>query len=198
MKCPEREQLFAFAHRLLEARDQADVQAHVEACPQCRQVVTGYHDLDHVLDEWKPAGPSPWFEARVRQSIESLQLRTTWGAWFATRWVRGLALASLAVLVGVGVLVVRRANRPSVVHEPVAQQGSSQAPPLPSQEAAKVQPPAASPPQHRREVVAQPVIQTADKGSSVDEDLQALEDYDMIANFDVLSDLPKGKGKVAN
>jgi hypothetical protein len=46
----------------------------------------------------------------------------------------------------------------------------------------------------------QPVTELEPKAvsSSEDEDAHALEDDDLVANFDLLSEIPKGEARVAN
>jgi hypothetical protein len=114
MKCFEREQLFAFAHGMLETRQAAEARAHLETCLACRQVVAEYQRLDAALDEWKSIEPSAWFDARVRQAVKEqreAQASSLRSRLFALTWVRWLAPASLAVLVGVVALNLYRSHR---------------------------------------------------------------------------------------
>lgn len=310
MKCPERERLFALAHRMLEGREEAEARAHVEACSRCRQMVAEYQQLDALLGEWKPAEPSPWFDAGVRRAIAADQAKGTVGRFFSLRWARGLALASVAVLVGVGVLAIRRTLQPPNFPQPSANLKATQPAskkespgqvakeefhrPAPAErpqaaemaknqpepagvervraaasqpsagmveaghlsaEMAKTQPPPASNAQEQAATASQPspeigeagqlpvgmlktqpapalnaqdrlearqqpvlmgkglaptmvasgagaeakdrlTLQMADELSSADDDLQAIEDDEMLANFGVLSELPKGAKKV--
>ena len=133
MKCLEREQLFAFAHGMLETRQAADVRAHLEACPNCRQVVTEYLRLDSALEEWKPVEPSAGFDARVRQAVRAqskARESSLWGGLFALTRARWLAPASLAVLVGAVALGLYRSYRISgpAAPESPAQRVSTAAP----------------------------------------------------------------------
>jgi hypothetical protein len=43
-----------------------------------------------------------------------------------------------------------------------------------------------------------PSQESVNNGSTDDKDTQAMEDYDLAANFDVLSEIPKGERRVAN
>ena len=45
---------------------------------------------------------------------------------------------------------------------------------------------------------AVPELKSAGASLNEDKDTQALEDYDLAANFDLLSELPKGEPRVAN
>jgi anti-sigma factor ChrR (cupin superfamily) len=85
MKCLDQEQLFAYAHRLLEQREEETARAHVDTCPRCRAALEEYARLDAVLDEWKPSEPSPWFDARLRQALAS------WWAWASGRGATRMA-----------------------------------------------------------------------------------------------------------
>jgi len=117
MKCLERAQLFAYAHQMLEAEVAERVRAHLDTCAACRATVAEYQRLETVLEEWKPAEPSPWFDARVRQAVKSLEAAPPKTRWAGVRW-GWLATASVAVLV-VAVSVV--AYRSRKVPGPVAQ-----------------------------------------------------------------------------
>lgn len=193
MNCLNREQLFACAHHLLEQREEAAVQAHVEACERCRAALAEEQQIDALLDEWKPAEPSPWFDARVRQAVASSQQV----GFFGAGWRRWAAAGALAILVGVGVWAWRRAPRPAETNPPVArevvpQQNPAQTPPTvaQAQSAARRVPNADS---QAKRLAPQPGDEL-----NPDDDLKALEDYDLIANFDVLSEIPRGGTKVDN
>jgi len=144
MKCLEREQLFAFAHGMLETRQAAEVRAHLAGCAACQEVVTEYLRLDSALDEWKPVEPSAGFDARVRQAVNAqgkARDSSLWGGLFALTWARWLAPASLAVLVGVVALGLYRSHR---VWGPASRESSAQ---RPSPAAQQAPPPSAETPQ---------------------------------------------------
>jgi hypothetical protein len=115
MKCFEREHLFAYAHRMLKAREADEVRAHLEACTVCQEVVTQYLRLDAVLDEWKSVSPSAEaFDARVRQAVRTqieAQASSLWSGLLPRMWARWLAPAGLAVLVVAVALVTYRSHR---------------------------------------------------------------------------------------
>lgn len=128
MKCLEREQLFAFAHGMLETQQADVVRGHVAGCAACQEVVREYLRLDSTLDEWKPVEPSAGFDARVRQAVEmqgEARGSSLWGGLFALTWARWLAPASLAVIVGVVALGLYRSQR---IWGPAAPESSVQRP----------------------------------------------------------------------
>jgi len=132
MKCFERAHLFAYAQRMLEAREAAEVRTHLDACEVCRALVGEYERLETVLDEWKPTEPSPWFDARVRQAVKAQEAARASTAWMRLRW-GWLATASLAVLVAAVSLVTYRSHRISGPSAPArsAQRPSSMTQPAP-------------------------------------------------------------------
>ncbi len=193
MNCLNREQLFAYAHRLVEGREEENARAHLESCAQCRAALAKAGQLDALLDEWKPAEPSPWFDARVRQAVAATDPGKP---FFGAAWMRWAAVGALAVLVGVGVWVWRRAQRPVEVNPPVAHEVAPQKNPAqPPATVAQSKPTARPLPdaQAQAKQIAPPNGEL-----NPDDDLKALEDYDLIANFDVLSEIPRGGTKVDN
>ena len=104
MSCFEREQLFGYANRLLDEKESAAVRAHLGECSRCREVVESYKRVDTVLDEWKNVEPSAWFDAHVRQAVTAQPARgRVWKLW-GMEWIRGVALATLAILTVSGVI----------------------------------------------------------------------------------------------
>jgi len=119
MKCLERAQLFAYAHQMLEAEVAERVRAHLDTCAVCRATVAEYQRLETVLDEWKPAEPSPWFDARVRHAVKSLEAAPPKTKWAGLRW-GWLATASVAVLVVTVSVVTYRSRKVPGPVAPVA------------------------------------------------------------------------------
>jgi len=177
--CVEREKIFALAQHMLSEREQQEVNAHLEACENCRGLLQNYRHLDSVLDEWSPAAePSPWFDARLRAAVEAQAQRRTgfFGNLSWRRWMAAPALASLLLLAS---LVVLRSGW--IGHHP-QESSVAQAPPV-----------AAKP-----KVVPVTEAQAANQELKMYQNLPVLEDYDMLANFDVISELPKGNHKIAD
>lgn len=190
MNCMEREQLFAHIHRMLEGCEEEEARGHLEQCARCRAAVAELRKLDAVLDEWKPREPSPWFDARVRAAVTTAEERKSLRPFFARPWVR-LWVPALALLVIIIAALAMLRTRPlEQAPQPVAQKEQ----PQPSQPATTS--PAEAPP----EMLAQ--VKTP--GTSVEdeltlyENLGLLEDYELLAGFDVLSELPVGDKQVAN
>ena len=199
MKCLETERLISYAYHLTDERAASEVRAHLRECPRCRERVEQYRRLDAVLDEWRAAGPTPGFDARVRQAVEAQPARReAWGYW-GWEWARGLALASLGVLIIAGVVWFTRSHLRVPNSSAVATRQSSQASgaQTPAQ-VAKLQSPTVTAHAGVRPAQTAPELKSAEAFSNDDKDTQALEDYDLAATFDLLSELPKGERRVAN
>ena len=195
MKCVEREEIFVFTHRMLEAREESEVRAHLAECSECRAVAEEFYRLDTVLDEWKPTEPSPWFDTRVRAALAAEEKERAARPLFGLRWAQWLVPAVVVVLVVLGVVLLRR-SPPNP--QPVAQQS----PPAVTQPAPTV-PPETQPQQVAQAqapaVTQQPTAGTAEEDElSLYQNLPVLEDYDLLANFDVLSELPAKGKKLVN
>jgi len=199
MKCLETDKLISYAYHIADASAASEVRAHLEECPRCRGIVEQYSRLDGLLDEWKAAGPRPGFDVRVRQAVEAQPAGgKAWGFW-GWGWARGLAWASLAGLMMAGVVwyTYRHSRVPhnSVIatrqsHPAIGAQNPSAGTKIPSSTAA--------PNAGLRLVPAVPPAAVAVASWNEDRDAQALEDYDLAANFDLLSELPKGASQVVN
>jgi anti-sigma factor RsiW len=164
-KCMERENLFAYAQHLLESNEEREAREHVAQCARCREAVSAFQRLDAVLDEWKPAAPSPWFDARVRAAAEANPPARFPFGLFGVRWAQVLAPACLVVLVTFATLLIFR-QQPSDMQERLTKSSAT----------------------------------TVEEELTLYKDLPVLEDedYEMLANFDVLSALPHGEAKVEN
>jgi len=167
--CFEREHLFAYALEMLEAQDKLEVRQHVAECPRCRGVLEEYRQLDRVLGLWQPLEPSPWFDARVRSKIPAGEesLPSLWGRVLAgLGWSRCIAPAVVTMMVVVVSAVMVERLPDSFTHRTGGANAGSP-PNAPSQ---------ASTPEMAEERTG---------GAAT------LDDYDMLASFDVLSELPK-------
>ena len=169
--CLSREVLFSYSHRLLEPREESGVREHVGRCAACKQTVLEFQQLDTVLDEWKPVVPSSWFDARVRAAVNSSGGAPSGFTLFGMRWAQVLAPACLAILVMAASLMISRVQ-PNRALRNAAQTNRT---------------------------VKSPAAQVEEE-LTLYKDLPVLEDedYDMLANFDVLSELPHGETKVEN
>ncbi|HUU15209.1 MAG TPA: zf-HC2 domain-containing protein [Terriglobia bacterium] len=194
MNCMEREQLFAYVHRMLEGREEETVRGHLEECAHCRGAVAELHKLDAVLDEWKPREPSAWFDARVKATIAAAERQKAVQGFLAWPWARAIAAAvALLALIVAGLLVFRtrepiETTRPLAQKEQPAVQQPAETPKAPGQTVAQSQPAATQPGQ----------APSVEDEITMYENLGILEDYELLAGFDVLSELPMGEKKVAN
>ena len=199
MKCLETERLISYAYRLMDEPAASEVRGHLAECSRCREIVEQHGRLDALLNEWKAAEPTPEFDVRVRQAVEAQQAqREGWGFW-GWQWARGLALASLGVMMVAGVVWFAHNHRGVSRSSPVATRQPQQAGgarisgqpsnPQTPDESAQSNVTAA---QHFLK------LESASATSNDDKDAQAMEDYDLAANFDLLSEIPKGERRVAN
>jgi hypothetical protein len=182
--CFERELLMAYATRLLDPAAASKVEAHLAGgCEACRAVVNEYRTLDSVLEEWKPAEPSPWFDARLRAALAVRAPRKRgflgfdWGALTRHRWLAPALAAALVVAVSVVAVRVHRTHVGSAIAQetqPSISQSGSQ-----SGGAATGTTPAPS------------SVQSGSEEAGAGETAQqAAEDDEMLSNFDILSELP--------
>jgi hypothetical protein len=198
MKCFNREQLFSYASHLLEAREEEEIRAHLEECTGCRKVLAEYERLDAALEQWKPTEPSPWFDARLRHAMAEQDSNRSAKAFWGLGWARALALASLIAVV-VGLLFVDHAQRSRVQQQMARQAPAAQkAPPEQPREMARTTPS----PEVPHPTTQKPAVQSAQVSSgevaSSDRDALSLDDYDMVANFEALSELPIGNKRIEN
>jgi len=199
MKCLETERLISYAYRLIDEPAAAEVRAHLEECSRCREVVEQHGRLDAVLNEWQSAEPAPEFDVRVREAVATLDAqREGWRFW-RWQWARGLALAAFGVMIVAGVAWFGHSHR-------VVSRSSLLATRQPQQATGARISAQASNPQTPSEIAQAPVapaqqvpeLGSAAATSSDDKDALAMEDYDLAANFDLLSEIPKGERRVAN
>jgi anti-sigma factor RsiW len=199
MKCLETEKLIRYAYHLTDEPAASEVRAHLGECPRCREVVEQHGRLDALLDEWKAAEPTPGFDVRVRQAVEAHQAGRERGGFRGWEWARGLALASLGIFLIAGVVWFTRSH-PGVSNPSntaTRQPHQVSGPQTPAQ-VAKLLSPTVTAHTGVKPARAVPELESTGAFSNDDNDSQALEDYDLAANFDLLSELPKGERRVVN
>jgi hypothetical protein len=194
MKCLERETLFAYACRLLEGREEAEARAHVEACADCRSVVEDYGRLEAVLDEWKPRAPSPWFDARLRAALAVEEEGPFASLLAALNWRKWLVPAVVVAGV-VFAIVVTISQRTPPAPAPVARQEAPLTEPTPSPAEAPAPQRGPARVQSRSSATNLPAPR---EEKSLSQDFESFDDFDLIANFDVLSELPARGGRAVN
>jgi hypothetical protein len=199
MKCLDTEKLIRYVYHLTDEPAAAEVRAHLGECPHCRGIVEQHARLGALLDEWKVAEPSASFDARVRQAVEAQQARREAWGFGGLGWARGLALASLGALIIVGALWIMRGHH-GKPNSPLAAAGQPQQP-MGSQTSASAMKPLPLSVAARsglRPAPAAPELSSAGSATKDNQEALALEDYDLAANFDLLSELPKGEQRVVN
>lgn len=198
MICLDRKQLFRYAHHLLNPQEVAQFRAHLGGCSRCREAVIHYERIDAVLDEWKPVEPSAGFDAGVRQAVGAQQAyRAAWSFW-GPGWARSFALVALGVFVIAGEVWLARSQRP-VPNPPALGSNPSEQVSAPiSSEVAKVKPVIVAPARIKKPAKPATELKSVSSSLGEDEDARALDDDDLVANFDILSELPKRDTRVAN
>lgn len=197
--CFKREVLFAYANRMLHEREQSRVEAHLSVCAACRAAAAGYQKLGAVLGEWKPAEPSPWFDAQARARIESSSGSRPWRAWQMSGWRRWAAVAAIfALAVTTGLVALRSYRRGGQGRSARTMAVSTEAhatPPAapPAAEASATPAPGALAPGTAAQAAAP--AESASQEMNLYENLKVLENYDMLANFKVLSEMPQASDK---
>lgn len=175
MKCIEREKLFLFTHGMLASEEAGRMRRHIAGCGECARAAEEYRLLGSALDDWNTAEPSPWFDAKVRARVAASENGKS--GFFGSGRLRALAVGVAAVvLIMVAVVVF---NHPKVAE--INQPASSQQQPV----ATSAQPE----PSEKIEALKKPL--PADEQLKMDENLSVLEDYEVVANFDALSELPQ-------
>ncbi len=133
-----------------------------------------------MLEEWHTTDPSPWFDARVRAAVRETRPTGVLGRFVQSlNWNHWLAPASMVLLVVASVTLLRRAE-PLVRTRVVAPSSSSLAANHSTSGAD-----------------AGKAVQTPEQEVSLYKNLPILENYDMLAEFSVLSDISDGDS-VAN
>lgn len=189
--CMEKEELFAYATGMLGPEEERRVEAHGVSCRRCRKIVQGYRCVGAILDEWKTPEPSPWFDARLRSRFRAAQAtRSPWGAlrlrWglgglpFGAHWL--VPALTMAVVISSAILLVRV-------------RGSEQGPHTAAHRSASVMAQAGrkagSSPQEQEDLAnGQDQLENGSGPTVGAEAGPTAQDDEMLANFDVLSELP--------
>ena len=175
MKCNDREKLFLLVNDMLEADEADRMRWHIASCGECARAAEEFRRLDSVLDDWNTAEPSPWFDTRVRARVAASGRKNSGFFGFGRAWVLAARVTAL-ILILVAVVVF---NHRGVVEnqQPTIARHLPTATTAPSQN----QPPT--------EALSQPL--PAEEQVKMDENLSLLEDYEVVANFDALSELPQ-------
>lgn len=174
MKCNERQNLFLLVRQMLEPAEADRMRRHVASCSECARAAEDYNKLDAVLDDWSAAEPSPWFDARVRAHVARNTQKERGFFGFGRARVLAAGLASLLLILA-GMVVFHHhvvENKQPVIsqQQPQAGPGAAQTPEV-------------------TEAQRQPL--PAAEQLKMDENLSLLEDYDVVSNFDALSELPQ-------
>jgi anti-sigma factor RsiW len=175
MKCYDREKLFMFVHQMLEPDEADAVRRHVADCADCTRFVDDHRKLDAALDDWNVAEPSPWFDAKVRARVAASEQKNAGFFGFGRVRVLAAGMAAMALIL-VAVVVfnhqkMAEINQPlSSLERPVAITPGGQVPATTAD-------------------IRQPL--GPEEQLKMDENLSVLEDYEVVANFDALSELPQ-------
>ncbi len=190
--CFDDETLGRYAYRLTDEPATSQVRAHLGECARCRVIVEQRQRLGAALDGWLPVDPSVGFDARVRQAVEAEQARREgWGLW-GLGWARGLAAISAAVLIVAGTVWFTHRHHRDAHPAELARRQSGMATGLQaSAPSVKVKNPNVVAHADAQRAKVTPEAAAAGEIANDDQDGLAMEDYDVAANFDLLSDMPK-------
>ena len=145
MTCEKMEmELVAFLDGGGAGDSRREVEQHLASCAACRARAAEFQQVSKLLDEFPAAGPSPYFDARLRSRLANDPRRSWWASLVPQP---RLALASTALLL-LGIWI-------------------------------SAFPPEASPPT--------PV--QAEEEFRMIKDMPVLENYDVLANLDALSEM---------
>lgn len=175
MKCNNREKLFLFVHQMLEPDEADRMRQHLAACGECARAAEEYRRLDSALDDWNTAEPSPWFDSKVRARVAASENRNYW--FFGFDRLRALAAGMAVVALILVAVVVLNHQKVAEINQPAGSQQQVVA------TSAQVQP------LEKTEALKKPL--PPEEQLKMDENLSLLEDYEVVANFDALSELPQ-------
>jgi Putative zinc-finger len=175
MKCMDREKLFLFSHGMLGPEEADRLRRHVAGCGECGRAAEEYRRLDTALDDWNAAEPSPWFDAKVRARVAASENGKS--GFFGFGRLRALAAGVAAVVLIMVAVVVFNHHQVAEINQPADSQQQSVAISAQPQPSEKI------------EALKRPL--PADEQLKMDENLSVLEDYEVVANFDALSELPQ-------
>jgi hypothetical protein len=178
-QCLERETIFNLVHRLLEPEEAAEARRHLFHCENCLRVARDFEKLDATLGEWREEQPSPWFDQRLKGALAASPPPSRLRFFFSGSPTRALATAMLALFVVAGSFMVYHFHGTT----PDVQSNS----PVVSGPPAPVQPVPA-------EGVTQPEPLSGEEELKMYQNLAVLDHFDLLQNFDVLSELPGGNG----
>ena len=165
---------------MLEAQDELEVREHVAECAACREVLGEYRQLYSVLDLWHSIQPLPWFDERGRSAVGTIEesLPSLWGRVVAglcwSRWLAPALVAMMIVVVSAVIVERRQGLLPNALTHITgsANEGSTG--------------------MSSSRTGAPEMAEEKTEGAAT------LDDYDMLANFDVLSELPKPRSKLVD
>ncbi|MGH9783886.1 MAG: anti-sigma factor family protein [Terriglobia bacterium] len=118
MKCKELESnAIAYLDGKLAPPHREAVEAHLAACPACRERVHGFTRVMGLLDEWPAVQPSPFFQTRLAARLqEEPASRSWWSSLWPERDLRpaagSIVAVALALVVTVAVAVLRYSPGP--------------------------------------------------------------------------------------
>jgi hypothetical protein len=160
MNCNQMESvLLDFAAGRLAGADRVSAEHHLSVCQGCRERAEGFRAVAQVLEDWDTPQISPWFNARLRQRIAAEEAL----GW---SWARALAWTSAWLK-----KPVTAAAFAAVLMVGSLAVWTSRPSTLPAPQIAR-----------------QPVVQDPQK-AQVDELMPVVEDFDMLADFEVIQDM---------
>jgi hypothetical protein len=187
--CLDREQIFYLEHGMMGSREAESAQVHLACCKACRQAAAEYRAVSRALDGWKVNGPSAWFESKLQARLAACGNQRV--GFFGLPWRHWLAPASLAAMLVFGMVMVRQIRQPGRKSSPASALSSRPARAVQASPRTQMQAGTAHLP-------AEAETKPAEDELTLYRNLPVLENYDMLANFDVLSEMSSGDAKAAD
>ena len=166
MTCQEIEsRAISYMDGRLSPQERETMAQHFQSCPACAERMQGFVHVSDLLGGWEDIQPSPGFHARLEQRIQE----TASAGWWESFWSRLLPVPAPSPVFATVLMVVLLVSVVLVRYSPAPQETFAR------------QQPAA----------------TASAGSQgVDElalsqNLALLEDWEIVANFEVLQELKR-------
>ncbi len=114
MKCEETQrELSALISHDVDDATEAEIQSHLEACPECSRILRQMRRLSDVLQSWKGIEPSPTVQERLKLRLSTAD--SPWRRIFSASFARKAAFrfAEIGAVVVATLLINHQFQRPT-------------------------------------------------------------------------------------
>ena len=161
MNCSQMQStLLDYATGRLSGADRVSAEHHLTLCQGCRERAEGFRAVAQVLEDWDTPQISPWFNARLRQRIAARIASEEALGW---NWRRALGWLAQPVTAAAFAAVLIVGSLAVWTSRPATHPATP--------------------------IATQPAIAQDQQKAQVDELLPVVEDFDMLANFEVIQDM---------